>query len=201
MHVESLGSMAPLDLNSIPFPPALPQPFEQWLPLNLLTLRREAPKKVSGWLIHIPGFVEPEFYRSWERAMDRHAYLTSLLRSRSYLVIYGGDLIDTRGGQPKLLRAGYQMIFRNYRRPRELAATLRALRVVANSKSFYLTTEDDGVLCQSCVRQNWWHVAHAFNHIDDPEWQVRDLDVHVDSRVEGVITCYHCNEEIPPVHQ
>jgi len=184
-----------LDLECVTFPPAQPRPHEQWTELGLY----RGPVKVHGWLLHIPGICEPEFFTRQERAIARHAYLTSLLKARSYLGVVDGNLYDFRSVPvPRVVRLGYEHLCSDIRTGRQLAATLRAMNKLALKEHAYFTTATDRALCQSCVRQEMVTVVYAMRNEADFDYLVNGWSVNYEEP-GNQLTCDHCHREIPAV--
>jgi len=188
-----------LDLECVPFPPAKPQPHFQWVSWPSACNWVKRPAKVHGWLLHIPGICEPEFFTSEERANARHAYLSSLIKARSYLGVVDGTLYDFRSVPvPRALRLGYEHLCSDIRTGRQLAATLRAMNKLALKEHAYFTTATDRALCQSCVRQEMVTVVYAMRNETDFDYLVNGWSVNYEEP-GNQLTCDHCHREIPAV--
>jgi hypothetical protein len=185
-----------LDLECVPHPPAKPRPHAQWTEMGMC----RGPVKVQGWLLHIPGICEPEFFTKEERANARHAYLTSLMKARSYMGVVDGTLFDFRPAIPRALRYCYEHLCSDIRTGRQLAVTLRAIDKLPLKEHAYLTTAVGRALCPACVRQEMYAVVSAMRNHNDFEYWVTGWSVNYEE-VGNHLTCDHCHREIPTVPQ
>lgn len=187
-----------LDLECVPHPPAKPRPHTQWVGWpSAFGIKR--PTKVQGWLLHIPGVCEPEFFTKEERANARHAYLTSLMKARSYMGVVDGNLYDFRQGVvPRVVRWGYEYLCSDIRTGRQLAATLRAMDKLPLREHAYFTTAMQRALCPACVRQEMYSVVFAMRSETDFDYLVTGWSVNYEE-VGNHLTCDHCHREIPTV--
>lgn len=194
-----------LELQYINFPLPGPVPTEFWtreyrhhrLPIGKLPAGDGA-VNVKGWVLHVPGLLDPILFLRESSAKAYHRYLNSHLKARSYLSEFEGDLYDHRTGGKRLLRKDYKRFFPRIKVLKELISTLRAVPSLPFKESTYFLTYSDERLCPHCVKENLKEVAFATHCQDGSSAHVVACGTHDEDDTSGPLTCDSCDRVIRP---
>jgi hypothetical protein len=198
LHIQSFNHL--VDLNAISFPPPTPTSTVQWVNLPSFGPRKFTRQtKLEGFLVQVPGYLDPVFVQGKEKADRMYRYLCSHFLAASYLSEFEGDLIDWRHPGGKTLRKGYQLLSHVITKGSELCATLRAIACHRLSRHIYLQTPDGGCLCPSCARHDMASIIHDIRN--DGDFKVIGCHIHFEEDMdEGEVTCDECSRIIQPAY-